>query len=381
MTRSPLSLAGATSQANWYGSAPAPRPVLVTDTNPQSRSALATVRALAAAGYEPTATTSGSLSLAAASRHCRRRIEVPDVTDEGYAAAVRQALERNNALTVLATSDAALLALGADVSHFIDKRRLAERAESAGLPTLPQVVCNSPADLPQAADVLGYPVVVKPVISTWGAFRADSPEDLVRPLPAGAVLAQPFITHPLRSAAGVVWNGELVASVHQRYLRTWPVPCGPSSAAETVRPDLTLDRSILALLSGYSGIFQVQFAGDRLIDVNVRPYGSLPLALAAGVNLVGIYCDLIRGEDVQPVQARAGVFYRWLDGDLRSIWTSFRSNSLSTRAAAGALMPRRASAHSVESLRDPAPMLLRARALLARKRTRTSARSPLRAAS
>ena len=38
----------------------------------------------------------------------------------------------------------------------------------------------------------------------------------------------------MRAVAGVVCRGELVASVHQAYRRTWPPECGVASAAVTV---------------------------------------------------------------------------------------------------------------------------------------------------
>jgi hypothetical protein len=114
------------------------------------------------------------------------------------------------------------------------------------------------------------------------------------------------------------------------------------------------------LLSDYDGIFMAELRGDYLLDLNLRIYASLALATRAGANLPKIYCDLLRGESVDFIRARPGVFYRWLDGDVRCvIWAAYRRR-LTPREALKALMPRRGAAHGgPESLTDPRPMLAR----------------------
>ena len=72
---------------------------------------------------------------------------------------------------------------------------------------------------------------------------------------------------------------------------------------------------------GYTGLAQLQFVrsarGPVLVDVNTRFYGSLPLALATGVNLPAIWhAALIGARLPQPGPYRVGVTYRWLEGDV-----------------------------------------------------------------
>jgi len=89
-------------------------------------------------------------------------------------------------------------------------------------------------------------------------------------------------------------------------------------------------------------------------------YGSLPLAVAAGANLPAIACRAAAGEHGSDiVRARPGVCYRWLEGDFRRVLHDVRHGSLTLRAAGRALWPRRGTAHSVESVRDPGPGLVR----------------------
>jgi len=117
------------------------------------------------------------------------------------------------------------------------------------------------------------------------------------------------------------------------------------------------------LLEGHEGIFQAQFAGGYLLDLNPRVYGSMPLAVAAGANLPGIYSDLLRGSDepAPPIRARPGVRFRWIEGDVRHLAWAVRRREMTMGQAVEALRPRRRTAHSTESLGDPLPMLVRLR--------------------
>jgi predicted ATP-grasp superfamily ATP-dependent carboligase len=339
--------------------------VLVTDGSRriggQGRTGVATVRALAAGGYLPAVTVSGE-SLAGASRFCRRRVEVPSVNEPGYADAVRAELAARPYLVCLPASDAALLALDAPVRHLIDKVELAANAAKAGIPMPPSRLFSSTAELVTAARDLDYPVVVKPTTHRYNPYRADSPANLTtRMLGEGEVVVQPYLSDPIRMVAGVVWKGELVAAAHQRWVRTWKLDMGNAAAAMTTEVDPDVEQRLLELLEGYEGVFNAQFIGPYLLDIHVRVYGSHPLAQAGGANLVAIYCDLLRGEDVQPIRARPGAFYRWIEGDVRHVVTSVRRGRMTIPEAVSALRPRLGTAHSTESLTDPGPMLARMR--------------------
>jgi ATP-grasp domain-containing protein len=211
--------------------------------------------------------------------------------------------------------------------------------------------------------------VVKPAVSRWSPSHSDAPAEL-RPADGrkGTILVQPYVQEQMRAVGGVLWQGEMVAAVHQRYLRTWPPDCGTSSAAESVDPDTDLESKLIALLGEYEGVFQAQLAGPYLLDVNPRPYGSMPLAVASGVNLPALYCDLLRGLEVRHVRSEPGMFYRWVEADLRRLWRDVRGGRLGVWSALRELRPRRGAAHSTESLSDPGPMLARLRFAASRGR-------------
>lgn len=336
--------------------------VLVTDGgNGWSRDTVAAVRALADGGYRPSVATSGPSRLAALSRYCEQRIRVPRAEDPGYREAVLAEAERGDYLTVLPSNERALVALGVAVPHLLDKMGLNAAAEAVGIPVPPSRLFESLDAALSSADELDYPVVVKPTTRRYWAFYADSPARLTEAASDhGPVLVQPFLMDQLRAISGVVWQGRLVAAVHERWLRIWPELCGLPSAAETIPADPEVEERLVALLQGYQGLFNAQFAGPYLLDLNLRVHSTLPLAVSAGVNLVARYCDLLRGESPEPVRARPGVFFRWLEGDVRHVLSGVRKGTIGLPRAARLLKPHPGAAHSIESIRDPMPGIARA---------------------
>lgn len=340
--------------------------VLVTDgTSGQNRSALAAVRALGAAGYNAAVTVSGpGPSIAAASRFCGRVVRVPPADDPGYADAVRSEAAAHDYLTVLPASDAGMQALQAPGRHLLDKYRLEALAREAGF----QVPHGRPFEhfecLRAAADELDYPCVVKPTLRTGSqhvsARRFESAEHLRQaPHMPGLLLVQRVVDAGMHSVGGVMWKGRLVSAVHQRHDRLWPPLAGDACYAVTTAPDPSLEEKLERLLVGYDGVFQAEFAGPCLLDVNPRVYGSLPLAVAAGINPVSVYCDLIRGIDVPPSRARPGVRYHWWEGDLRHVASRWQSGELTIRHGVRALGIGSALNRYRPVLRDPKPSLSR----------------------
>lgn len=353
-----------------------PRVLITEGGSGESRAALAAVRTLAAAGYRPVVTVSGEWSFAGASRHCHATVRVPFVREDpdAYAAAVRAETAAREYLTVLPANDLAHLALELPGREFLDKTAVAEIAGRAGLAVPPTRVFESAAAAREAAGGLEYPVAVKPAVKHALAARARSAGELERALePLGeapaAILVQPWLPDPLHGVVGLVHGGRLVRATHLRYLRVWPLPCGTVAAAETAPLGADLEARLEALLAGYDGVFHVDLAGPWLLDLNPRIHATLPLARAAGADPVVARCDLLAGVRTTPGRGRAGVFYRWLEGDLRSVARTLREGGIGPRAAVAALRPRRGTVHSLWSLDDPAPLWARFRFLGRRLRT------------
>jgi predicted ATP-grasp superfamily ATP-dependent carboligase len=287
---------------------------------------------------------------------------VPSVAADptGFAAAVRRELSTFSYLTALPMTEAVLMALDLPIRPLISKVATAAAAARAGIPTPPSRVFASAQDLRDAAGELAYPVVIKPDIKTRLAMRADDAASVrSADLADGTLVTQPFLKEQLRGVLGLMWQGRLVSAVHMRYERIWPTPCGTVASGQTVSVDVELEAGLERLLSDYSGIFHVDLAGAFLLDLNPRVHAAVTLGVAAGVNIVAQYCDLLRGTPVAPMRAKPGVRYRWLEGDVRSLFHAARRGDISWSATLRELAPRPRTAYSIEDMRDPRPSLER----------------------
>ncbi len=319
---------------------------LVTDAHIPS--AVSGIRALGRAGLAVAALAPRRSAVGLWSRYCAARAVGPNsVTDpDGFVAAVQRVVERHGRLVVYPGQDEALNALVGGESGMPadavlpypgpepldalrDKSRLAGLAADAGLATPSTLAVGPGRDL--LSGELPDGAVVKPSLP-GGAFAevrlAESLDELRAVLatvpPAEEVVLQERLSGRLMAVSVVVdRDGALARRFQQVALRTWPPDAGISSLAVSVEPDEALVEACRALLAaaGYWGLAQLQFldapGGRRLIDVNTRFYGSLALALAAGVNLPAAWHAVTLEQPAgRPAPYRAGVSYRWVEADL-----------------------------------------------------------------
>jgi predicted ATP-grasp superfamily ATP-dependent carboligase len=283
-------------------------------------------------------------------------------------------------------ADFASTALGTpsrqSVERATDKELLVKLSAAAELRTPPTTKITRGDTA--AVGTFGFPAILKPERSQFrypdgtvsGSSRyisASSVEEALQALPGGEGFVQPYIPGSLISVSGVSWEGELICALHQLSIRIWPVPTGGSSYAETIPPDAELEQKVGRLLQmiGWSGIFQAQFIRDpcgehHLIDLNSRVYGSLALAVAAGLNLPGIWADLLLGRRPNVGGYRIGKRFRNEDKDIHSLARMLMDGDL--RHAFRGLVPRRGTTHAVFSIYDPMPLLTVVETLVKRLR-------------
>ncbi len=365
--------------------------LIVTEDEP-SYGVLAGVRALRAAGWETWVALPGPGGYTARSRAAAGRIHVPDPASDApaFLDALAAAARELGPAAILPGTEVGLVALaGADEAFpsgtrvGAPGRELVERATDK--PTVEALAIEAGLDVPATERIsrhaladraggLPYPVVVKSVrtkvrgdggrLRHGTVRRVDSPAELLEvaaDLPGDELIVQPFLRGELAAVSGVAWEGRLVCAVHQVAKRICPPDCGLSAFAETVPADAELEASLAGLLGrlGWSGLFQAQFMRTRtqaaLIDLNPRMYGSLALAVSAGLNLPAIWVELLLGRSPVPGPYRVGARYRAEEKDARAFASALRRGDL--QSAAGALLPRRDVTHAAFSLRDPLPLL------------------------
>lgn len=360
---------------------------LVTDVH--LRTAVAGIRALGRGGVDVVALGAQRSAPGLRSRFARTRATGPDALADpaGFRAAVVRLAELHGPLVLYPCQEASLdLVLEASeesdavrlpwpgrapLAALRDKRSLPGAARAAGLLT-PAIHYEGPASALDAG-ALPYPSLAKPLHPDSALprpVRLASADD-ARALPDAEVIVQELGREPLSAVVLLVApDGELVASLQQQALRTWPPGAGPSALAVTVAPDRDLIGRAHALLDacGYWGLAELQFVstgdGPALIDVNTRFYGSLPLALRAGINFPAAWHALATGARPELTGSyRTGVAFRWLEADL----------SEAARGRLGALRGRapRPRAGAFWALDDPVPAaLLAADAIRVRARRR-----------
>jgi len=337
--------------------------VVVTDGG--ERTALAIVRSLGRAGFRVVVCSRRGHSLAGSSRYAAGDVPVPDplLEPDAFSAAVADVVHRAGARLLLPVSDASLLATLSTRDRFAnaiipfpplevyaavsDKARVMAAAASVGIATPPQIEVTSPDDDRWRNGRLRYPVVAKPARSVAGDGRqrvkmsvvhAADPNELrvaLRSLPAAAfpVLVQERITGPGTGVFLLKHDGAVLASFAHERIREKPPSGGVSVTRRSVAPDQQLVERSRALLDsfGWHGVAMVEFKRDAttmvpyLMEVNARFWGSLQLALDAGVDFPRLLVETALGAPVAPVQShRAGIVSRWTLGEVDHLLARLR---------------------------------------------------------
>ena len=374
--------------------------VLVLD--PEQRAALATVRSLGKRGI--TVITAGHTSspIAAASRHASAHFALPDPAERPteFVHALGDLLTREiidvlmpvtDLTTSLVLDNPALLALAstalptpAAYHRLSDKYGLFETAQTQGLPMPRTVFLDDAAQLDGLELPFPYPVVVKPArsriffggrwISTSVAY-AKNAEELrtriaARPwFPHVPILLQEYVTGEGQGVFCLFDRGEAVAFFAHRRLREKPPSGGVSVLCESSAVPSRLRETAVSLLTqqAWHGLAMVEFkvgpdGTPYLMEVNARPWGSMQLAIDAGVDFPYYQYCIACGIDVpREPRYRQGVRSRWLLGDLDRLYLVLKDRSgrysagQKLRQALEFLNPFSASGYDTLQLRDLGP--------------------------
>jgi predicted ATP-grasp superfamily ATP-dependent carboligase len=334
--------------------------VLVTDAD--NRSALAATRSLGRQGCQVHTGGLVPRSLSAVSRHSAGFLRYPDPVREpdAFVAAVHDYVRREGIELLLPMTEVTTLLLGrsraalpascvlpfADVEAIArasDKHAVLELARSLEVPAPASWSLLRPADLAAVLPVASYPAVIKPSrsrvwtpggwISTGVDYAPDRAtlERKVRELPEAVfpVLIQERIQGPGVGVFAAFDRGTPVAMFAHRRLREKPPSGGVSVLRESapLDPDAAAHATRLLGALGWHGVAMVEFKRDsrdgslRLMEINARFWGSLQLAIDAGVDFPAILLSIAQGRPVAPRIGthRVGVRSRWWWGDVDAL--------------------------------------------------------------
>lgn len=323
---------------------------LVTDG--ETRAALELVRSLGAAGHTVFVAARRRWSLAALSRWCSGEFLYGDVVDsapllaqrlEGFArlcSADRLIGVTDRTLTALhAEPQLAPLLPHPDADGYAaasDKTRLFEDCRRWEIPVPDGVVCIG-GQLPDRATLerLGPSWAVRPALSwRWDGRRwlhgvvrlVDDEQTLQQLVQEDPALRFPFLIQRVIEGDGCglfvhAERGELRAIFSHRRLREKPPWGGVSTLCRSVAAPRDLRRHAERYLekTAWSGLAMLEFKRDRqgrahLLEINARPWGSIALARASGVDFANLWLE--PQKHASQLNYTEGVHLRWWWGDV-----------------------------------------------------------------
>jgi predicted ATP-grasp superfamily ATP-dependent carboligase len=331
--------------------------VLVTDGD--QRSALAVTRALGRRGVSVIVGEESDHCLAASSRYCTRRITYPSPYREPDAfdrfisrLVIRERLDVVMPVTDVTTyaiarnQDALRAYAGLAVPPFdaferlTDKASLLRRAQKCGIPTPVTHVVDGIGGLRSIQDQVTFPAVVKPTRSRiptsdgWLPARVHyvaTQAELRRLyretnyLASYPSLIQERIVGRGMGVFVLCDRGSVRTSFQHLRVRERPPSGGVSVLSESQPVDPVLGQQAARLLEplGWHGVAMLEYKENQrtgipvLMEVNGRFWGSLQLAIDAGVDFPYLSCQLALGHRLDlPSSYRVGQRTRWWLGDL-----------------------------------------------------------------
>jgi len=315
------------------------RVLVASASTADDRKTLAAVRALGQAGVHVSVGGDRFVSDPFRSRFCRKRVRYPNPAEdmEQFVRALRERGDHDVLLPLCDYTTVPVSYYGIkrapvpayeslSVAH--DKEQLLQLARSIGL-GVPETHCPHDEDEVRGlAPHLRYPCVLKPRkgAAAIGVRYPDSPDELVALYRESGTkhdlvfderrpLIQEYVPGEVHDVCALFCRGEPRAVLTQRRLLMSPRRGGSGVYNETTW-DPELAEKAVALLRAlrWHGPAQVEFRGGVLMEVNARFWGTLELAIRAGINFPLLACRMVVEGGIEPVHDyRVGLRQRWAD--------------------------------------------------------------------
>lgn len=303
-------------------------------------------------------------SLAGGSHYATSEVLLPDPLEgtDRYSRAVAHVVAERGAGVLLPITEGSTLALlerrdlfpavripTAGLETFrraADKALVLALAPSVGIATPSQWTVSGADGIPDIPPEQ-YPVVIKPsrsVIGPDGSRRkvgvayAESADELGRKIAglgpdAGPLLIQTRIQGPGLGIFILRWGGEVLATFAHRRIREKPPSGGVSVLSESIAAPSDLMAKSTALLAAldWNGVAMVEYKQDSrtgqpyLMEINPRFWGSLQLAIDAGIDFPRYLVNVALGREIDPAPRwQVGLRSRWRWGEIDHLLTRLR---------------------------------------------------------
>jgi len=200
-----------------------------------------------------------------------------------------------------------------DLEIALDKRKVVNLCLKLGIPTPQTFFPNNQAEL----EKLNYPVIVKwrREDISYPRYRiCYSKRDLLQQYKAmDKIQSNPIIQERIEGFGTGFFalfdkHHKLKAYFIHRRIREYPISGGPSACCASFWNEQVLEYGLKLLKAlHWAGIGMVEFKFDnkdhvpKVMEINPRFWGSLPLAILSGVDFPYLLFKLIIGEDFSPV--------------------------------------------------------------------------------
>lgn len=311
---------------------PSPPTILVTDAG--RGSAIAIIRSLGRKGWRVIAADSDSRSPGLHSRYVDEKLiyPAPETAPQEFLQVLLQAVCDRHIDLIIPVTDEAILPLSAARAEFeslcklalpdsvaldivTDKLKTLELAKQLSVPSPRTIQVHNIHDALAEAHALGWPVVLKPQrsrrfrdqicssgIEKMQVCYANTDEQLNEQMQRfdglSPVLLQEYYPGTGYGVELLLNQGKPLAAFQHKRLREIPINGGASSFRVSVPLDpIMYDWSVRLLqVLNWTGLAMVEFKvgaeGPKLMEINGRIWGSLPLAVHSGMDFPSQMAEL-----------------------------------------------------------------------------------------
>ena len=201
------------------------------------------------------------------------------------------------------------------LDDFNSKAKVAELAQSLGLPVPAAHVQREGEAVTTFAARLPYPVVVKPLCGEKLGLSASQRYAIARDMTAFVPLyerfrqlagepplVQTYLPGGALGCSVLADHGNVVTAVCHRRVREYPVSGGPSACCDCIdAPQLVDMAAAMVKATQYTGLAMFEFKEDgdgkpHLLEINPRVWGTYPLTRRSGSRMSLLWAILAHNE-------------------------------------------------------------------------------------
>lgn len=334
------------------------RTILVTDV--ERGSGIAIVRSLAQQGYSVIAASGQEHAIGFLSRYPISTFVYPPPQDnpDAFIAAIKRLVQQKNISLIIPVTDEVILPLSQARAQFesickiaipepdalnvvTNKQKTIELARQFSIPVPRTHTLTTLAQAQEISAELRFPVVLKPMQSRlyteergyeeFTVTYVNSTQQLYEKMRffegRSTILLQEYHHGYGTGVELLLDEGTVICAFQHERIREVPITGGVSSLRKSVAIDSTLYQYSMQMLGSlnWTGLAMVEFkvadGQPYLMEINGRVWGSLPLAISAGMNfpsyLAKCYLDDDFEATAQPdTNYRVGVHARNFEKDL-----------------------------------------------------------------